>query len=207
LEINSVFKTYRLNNSDVNNQKEEFMKILDSLNIHENKIAKTNHKAKIDREAKALRLLKTNVKYCNKNIKRQYRTIGKHFADCLFDEEIYSDDIDIDTNMALILSNQNAISATYELMKIFEESHIRNLIIQDRVEFEIGLESTIAKLQEQLSRGEIGVLDYEYESFNAKRWFDNYDKITEIRMKKLENKISLEEMNTEIINLLGVEYL
>jgi len=182
------------------------MNMPDNLNTQLNHIKKINYKAKIMRESQALKQLRSNIKYCNKNIKREYRTMGKHYADCLLDEEAYLQNVDVDMSLSLVLSNQKAIDASMELIQVFEESLTRNMMIQEKVEFEIGFERTKSMLQEQLSRGEISELDCEYESFYAKRWFDNYDKITDIRMKKLENKISWEEMNAEIMNLLKVHF-
>ena len=63
------------------------------------------------------------------------------------------------------------------------------------------------RLHEELCYGEIGELDFfMYELFFTERWFEKYDHIRSLRIRRYENRIIWAEMEDQINQLLEIEY-
>jgi hypothetical protein len=79
-------------------------------------------------------------------------------------------------------------------------------LIEEEVKYSRGFEVAKTKLEEQLSRSEMGEQEYEEKLAIAYRLFENYDEIRQLRIDKLNNLISWKEMEEKINNILHIEY-
>jgi hypothetical protein len=92
------------------------------------------------------------------------------------------------------------------LQDFVDDGLTKTQLIQEEVKYSRGFEVAKTKLEEQVSRGEMGEEEYEEKLAIAYRLFENYDEIRQLRLDKLDNLISWKEMEEKINNILHIGY-
>jgi hypothetical protein len=103
-------------------------------------------------------------------------------------------------------NQQNKPIKKIVLQDFVDDGLTKTRLIEEEVKYSRGFEVAKTKLEEQVSRGEMGEEEYEEKLAIAYRLFENYDEIRQLRLDKLNNLISWEEMENKINNILHIEY-
>jgi hypothetical protein len=104
-------------------------------------------------------------------------------------------------------NNNNQQEETMIVLQDFIEDGLTKMqLIEEEVKYSRGFEVAKTKLEEQLSRAEMGEEEYEEKLAIAYRLFENYDEIRQLRIDKLNNLISWKEMEDKINNILHIGY-
>jgi hypothetical protein len=104
-------------------------------------------------------------------------------------------------------NNNNQQEETMIVLQDFIEDGLTKMqLIEEEVKYSRGFEVAKTKLEEQLSRAEMGEEEYEEKLAIAYRLFENYDEIRQLRIDKLDNLISWKEMEDKINNILHIGY-
>ncbi len=104
-------------------------------------------------------------------------------------------------------NNNNQQEETMIVLQDFVEYGLtKTRLIEEEIKYSRGFEVAKTKLEEQLSRAEMGEQEYEEKLAIAYHLFENYDEIRQLRIDKLNNLISWKEMEEKINNILHIEY-
>jgi hypothetical protein len=103
--------------------------------------------------------------------------------------------------------NNNQQEETMIVLQDFVEYGLtKTRLIEEEIKYSRGFEIAKTKLEEQLSRAEMGEEEYDEKLAIAYRLFENYDEIRQLRIDKLNNLISWKEMEEKINNILHIGY-
>jgi hypothetical protein len=104
-------------------------------------------------------------------------------------------------------NNNNQQEETMIVLQDFIEDGLTKMqLIEEEVKYSRGFEVAKTKLEEQLSRAEMGEEEYEEKLAIAYRLFENYEEIRQLRLDKLDNLISWKEMEEKINKILHIGY-
>jgi len=112
--------------------------------------------------------------------------------------------ISFDTNFNN--NQQNKPIKKIVLQDFVDDGLTKTQLIQEEIYYSRGFEVAKTKLEEQVSRGEMGEEEYEEKLAIAYRLFENYEEIRQLRIDKLDNLISWKEMEEKINNILHIGY-
>jgi len=105
----------------------------------------------------------------------------------------------------LSIDNKNIFDNASAYFLNYENKLIKDIMINEEAEYRRGSVYGKISLEFILINNDIVYIENKHKLSVTKRWFNNFNQITEIRKMKLENHISWDEMKSRINKILRVK--